>query len=283
MERDKMVCLRQRVLQGLRFIPLIIIFPSVIGIKATENTTTFDFFPDRDSSDFFSIRVPIAVVSSTEVDSINVMIINDHGYVCAEKTSIRDLEIRRLQCDQCMQGKLHVTIELKNQTQILSRTQAIVSDESRRTEICNIKPEHRREGENIRITVIKRIQEGGCRWFFRDESGHIGCCYSNRDYYNQSGGCDPYMQSFLCREGYEIPIIKEEENTCTLQISNLSIKDSGNYLTNYDRGIPTFKTYLVVANTEQAFGSGSYVGGGFKIMLFYNILMMQACTLKVIK
>jgi hypothetical protein len=221
------------------------------GMKATEHTTAFDFFPDRDSTGLFSMRVPIEVVSSTEADSINVMIRNDHGHVCAEKTSLRDLEIRGLPCDQCMQGKLHVTIEPKNQSQILSRTQTIVLDDSRRTEICELRAKHRLEGENMRITSTKRRREDGCKWLFRDESGYIGCCYSNRDYYKQSGGCDPDMQSTVCREGSEIPIIKEEGNSCTLYISNLGVKDSGNYLTNYDKGAPTFKTYLVVSVPEE--------------------------------
>lgn len=223
----------------------------VTGMKATKNTTAFDFFPDRDSTDLFSIRVPFEVVSSTEADSINVMIRNDWGYVCAEKTGIRDLEIRGLPCNQCMQGRLHVTIEPRNQSQILSTTQTIVLDESRRTEICDLGAEHRHEGENIAITAIKRRQEDGCRWLFRDESGFIGCCYSNRDYYKQTGGCDPDMQSPACRKGPETPIIKEESNTCTLHISNLVVKDSGNYLTNYDRGAPTFKAYLVVTDPEE--------------------------------
>ena len=55
------------------------------------------------------------------------------------------------------------------------------------------------------------------------------------------------MQSPVCRKGPKTPIIKEESNTCTLHISNLGVKDSGNYLTNYDRGAPTFKAYLVVS------------------------------------
>ena len=55
------------------------------------------------------------------------------------------------------------------------------------------------------------------------------------------------MQSPACREGSKIPIIKEEGKTCTLFISNLGVKDSGNYLlSNDDRGTPTFKTNLVV-------------------------------------
>ena len=187
-------------------------------------------------------------MSPTEADSINVKIRNEEGYACAEKTGVRELEIRGLPCDQCSQGKLHVTIESRNQSQILSTTETIVLDESRRrSEICNLGPEHRREQDNITITSIKRRQEDGCRWLFR--GGHIGCCFSNRDFYKQSGGCNPFMQSPACREGSEIPIINEEGNTCTLFISNLGVKDSGNYLlSNEERGTPTFKTNLMVRN-----------------------------------
>jgi len=217
------------------------------GLRAMEQISSniFDFFPDRDHLDIFSMRVPREAVSPREADSINVKIKNDQGYTCAEKTGVRELEIRGLPCDQCMQGRLHVTIEPRNQSQILSRTETIVLDESRRAEICNIRPEHRRQGENMTITSIKRRQEDGCRWFFR--GGRIGCCYSNRNFYKQSGGCNPFMQSPACREGSEIPIVEEEANTCTLHISNLDVKDSGNYLlSNDDRGTPTFKINLVV-------------------------------------
>merc|ERR1719370_424886 len=189
--------------------------------------------------------IPREAVSPREADSINVKIKNDQGYTCAEKTGVRELEIRGLPCDQCMQGRLHITIEPRNQSQILSRAETIVLDESRRAEICNLRPERRRQGENVTITTVKRRREDGCRWLFR--GGHIGCCYSNRNFYKQSGGCNPFMQSPACREGSEIPIIKEEANSCTLHISNLDVKDSGNYLlSNDDRGTPTFKINLVV-------------------------------------
>ena len=216
------------------------------------SSNIFDFFPDRDRLNIFSMRIPRDAVSPKEADSINVKIRNDQGYTCVEKTGVRELEIRGLPCDQCSQGKLHVTIEPINQSQILSTTETIVLDESRRrSEICNLRPEHRREGENMTITIIKRRQEEGCRWLFR--GGHIGCCYSNQDFYTESGGCNPFMQSPACREGSEIPIIKEEGNTCTLYISNLDVKDSGNYLlSNDDRGTPTFKTRLVVRNKIQS-------------------------------
>jgi len=217
------------------------------GLRAMEQISSniFDFFPDRDHLDIFSMRIPREAVSPREADSINVKIKNDQGYTCAEKTGVRELEIRGLPCDQCMQGRLHITIEPRNQSQILSRAETIVLDESRRAEICNLRPERRRQGENITITTVKRRQEDGCRWLFR--GGHIGCCYSNRNFYKQSGGCNPFMQSPACREGSEIPIIKEEANSCTLHISNLDVKDSGNYLlSNDDRGTPIFKINLVV-------------------------------------
>ena len=217
------------------------------GLRAMEQISSniFDFFPDRDHLDIFSMRVPREAVSPRAADSINVKIKNDQGYTCAEKTGVRELEIRGLPCDQCMRGRLHVTIEPRNQSQILSKTESIVLDESRRAEICNLRPEHRRQEENMTITTIKRRQEDGCRWLFR--GGRIGCCYSNRNFYKQSGGCNPFMQSPACREGSEIPIVEEEANTCTLHISNLDVKDSGNYLlSNDDRGTPTFKINLVV-------------------------------------
>ena len=210
------------------------------------SSNIFEFFPDRDRLNIFSMRIPREAVSPTEADSINVKIVNDQGYVCVEKTAVRELEIRGLLCDQCMQGRLHVTIEPRNQSQIFSRRETTVLDESRRREeICNLRPKHRCEGENVTITSIKHWQKDGCRWLFR--GGRIGCCYSNRDFYTEYGGCNPFMQSPACREGSETPIIKEEGDTCTLFISNLGIKDSGNYLlSNVERGTPTFKFNLMV-------------------------------------
>ena len=231
------------------------------------NNSNFEFYPDRDNIKFFSLRIPISVVfsnvpdvleraargavSSGEPDSINVKIENDQGYICAEERDTYDLEISGLPCDRCMKGKLLVTIESKNGNEILSKTKTILSDESKRAEICSLKPESRKQGESLVITSPKQNPEDGCRWVFRDAGGSTGCCFSNRDYYTQTGGCDPRMQSSSCRKGSEKPILVEEENSCTLRISNLRPADSGNYLSNFQYETPGFKKVLVVECEEE--------------------------------
>jgi len=146
---------------------------------------------------------------------------NDRGYICAEERESHSLEISGLSCDHCMNGKLLVTIETKKKDEILSKTRTILSDESKRDEICSLQPENKKQGEDLIVTSPKQKPEDGCRWVFRDAGGSIGCCYSNRDYYTETGGCDPRMQSSACRKGSESPILVEEENSCTLRINNL--------------------------------------------------------------
>ena len=233
-----------------------------------ETNFDLDVFPDRDSIKLFSVRIPISVVIAKEPgvlervprkaappnndpDSINVKIENDEGYVCAEVRDSRHLEISGLPCDQCMRGKLTVTVETRKKNGILSKFRTLLSDESKRAEICSLQPENRKEGEDLVVTSLKENPEDGCRWVFRDAGGSTGCCFSNRDYYTQTGGCDPRMQSSSCRKGSEKPILVEEENSFTLRISNLRPADSGNYLSNFQYETPGFKKVLVVECEEE--------------------------------
>jgi len=224
--------------------------------------TNFDFFPDRDNIKLFSLRIPITVLSAEvqdaservprkalpprNPDSINVKVENDQGYICAEERESHNLEISRLPCDRCKNGELLVTIEMKKGNEILSTSSKILFDESRRAEICSLQPEKRKQGEDLVVTSPKQKPEDGCRWVFRDAGGSVGCCYSNRDYYTESGGCDPRMQSSACRKGSESPILAEEENSCTFRINNLKPADSGNYLSQFKYSTPGFKKILFV-------------------------------------
>merc|ERR1719278_530731 len=146
-----------------------------------------------------------------------------------------------------MNGKLLVTVETKKGEEILFKiNKKGLYDESRRAEICNLKPEERKQGEALVITSPKQNPEYGCRWVFRDAGSSTGCCFSNRDYYTQTGGCDPRMQSSSCRKGSEEPILEEEENSCTLRINNLRPADSGNYLSKFQFTTPGYKKVLLV-------------------------------------
>ena len=207
---------------------------------------SFGFHPDRDNIGIFSVRVPREAFPAIEPDSISVRIENDQGYICAEERESYNLEINGLPCDQCMNGKLQIALETKKGDQILSRTHTILSDESKRTEICSLQPQRKKEGEDLVVTSPKEHPEDGCRWVFRDAGGSVGCCYSNRDYYTQTGGCDPRMQSSACRKGSESPILEEEENSCTLRINNLRPADSGNYLSKFQFASPGFKKFILV-------------------------------------
>ena len=61
--------------------------------EATGDYMLYGFFPDRDNLNVFSVRVPRKAVIDKKTDSINVKIENDQGYICAEETRSRDLEI----------------------------------------------------------------------------------------------------------------------------------------------------------------------------------------------
>jgi len=233
-----------------------------LSVPKVETNLAFDFFPDRDSINLFSLRIPIRAVfakesdvseriprnaaSPKEPDSINVKIENEEGYICAEERDSHDLEISGLPCDHCMNGKLLVTIETKKEDEILSKTRTILSDEAKRSVICSLQTESKKQGEDLVVTSPKQKPEDGCRWVFRDAGGSVGCCYSNRDYYTQTGGCDPRMQSSACRKGSESPILVEEENSCTFRINNLKPADSGNYLSRFEFSTPGFKKILFV-------------------------------------
>jgi hypothetical protein len=193
-----------------------------------------------------SERLPRKAVPPKEPDSLNVKVENDEGFICAEERESHHLEISGLPCDQCMNGKLLLTLETKKEDEILSTTQTILSDEAKRSEICSLQPEKRKQGEDIVVTSSKQKPEDGCRWVFRDAGGSVGCCYSNRDYYTQNGGCDPRMQSSACRKGSEIPILEEKENSCTLRINNLRPADSGFSLSRFMFSTPGFKKILSV-------------------------------------
>jgi hypothetical protein len=261
---------------------------SALTNASAVNKTTFGFYPDRDNVELFSLRIPINVVAPTEPDvservprkavstkepdSINVKIVNDQGYICAEERESRNLEISGLPCDQCMQGKLLVTLETKKGNEILSTTHTILSDESKRAEICSLQPESKKEGEDLIVTSPKEQPEDGCRWVFRDAGGSVGCCYSNRDYYTQTGGCDPRMQSLACRKGSEIPILVEEENSCTLHISNLRPADSGNYLSRFKYSTPGFKKILFVEDEGEL----------CKLCISFFVFLSSICLLGVL-
>ena len=193
-----------------------------------------------------SERVTRKAILHKKPDSINVKIENDEGYICAEERESHNLEISGLPCDQCMIGNLLVTLETKKGDEILSNISALLSDKSKRAEICSLQPESRKEGEDLVVTSPKQKPEDGCRWVFRDAGGSTGCCYSNRDYYTQSGGCDPRMQSLACRKGSESPILVEEENICILRIHNLRPADSGNYLSKFKYSTPGFKKIILI-------------------------------------
>jgi len=234
----------------------------ILSALTNARAVNFDFYPDRDDAKLFSLRIPTSVVSPKEPDvservpstavppkepdSINVKIVNDRGYICAEKRKSHKLEISGLPCDHCMNGKLLVTIETKKEDEILSKTRMILSDEVKRSEICSLQTESKKQGEDLVVTSPKQKPEDGCRWVFRDAGGSVGCCYSNRDYYTQRGGCDPRMQSSACRKGSESPLLVEEENSCTLRINNLKPADSGNYLSRFKFSTPGFKKILLV-------------------------------------
>jgi len=231
-------------------------------VPETDTNLVFGFFPDRDSINLFSIRIPNSVVTTKESDvpqrvtrkadprekpdSISVKIKNNQGYICAEERESHNLEISGLPCDHCMNGKLLVTIETKKENEILSKTRTILSEEAKRSEICSLQTESKKQGEDLIVTSSKQKPGDGCRWVFRDAGGSVGCCFSNRDYYTQTGGCDPRMQSSACRKGSESPILVEEENSCTLRINNLRPSDSGNYLSRFKFSTPGFKKILLV-------------------------------------
>ena len=238
-----------------------------LSVPKVETNLAFDFFPDRDSINLFSLRIPIRAVfakesdvseriprnaaSPKEPDSLNVKVENDEGFICAEERESHNLEISGLPCNQCMNGKLLVTLETKKEDEVLSTTHTILSDESKREEICSLQPEKQKQGEDLVVTSLKQKSEDGCRWVFRDAGGSVGCCYSNRDYYTQTGGCDPRMQSLACRKGSESPILVEEENSCTLRINNLRPADSGNYLSRFKFSTPGFKKILSVEDDAE--------------------------------
>jgi len=246
---------------------------SVFANTSAVKETTFGFHPDRDNIGVFTLRIPISFVSPKELnvsesvpreaafskkpDSLNAKIENDEGFICAEERESHSLEISKLPCDHCMNGKLLVTIETKKGNEILSKTQTILSDESKRAEICNLRQEKQKQGEDLVVTSPKQKSEDGCRWAFRDAGGFIGCCYSNRDYYTQTGGCDPRMQSSACRKGSESPILREEQNSCTFLIENLRPADSGNYLSNFIDETPGFKKVLTVEGDGEILSSGN--------------------------
>ena len=252
------------------------------------NDATFGFYPDRDDVNFFSLRIPISIVSAKEPDvservarkpvsriqipdSINVKIKNDEGYICAEERNSHNLEISGLPCDQCMNSNLLVTIETKKGDKILSNMSALLSDQSRRAELCSLQPERRKEGEDLVVTSPKEELEDGCRWVFRDAGGSVGCCYSNRVSYTQSGGCDPRMQSLACRKGSEGPILVDEENSCILRISNLRPADSGNYLSKFKYSTPGFKKILRVEDDGEIPTLG-IATIGLSSLLFLSVL-----------
>jgi len=278
---------------------------SALTNTSAVNKTTFGFYPDRDNVELFSLRIPISVVSPTEPDvsehiprkavspkkpdSINIKIVNAQGYICAEERDSHNLEISGLPCDQCMNGKLLVTLETKKEDEVLSTTHTILSDESKREEICSLQPEKQKQGEDLVVTSPKQKPEDGCRWVFRDAGGSVGCCYSNRDYYTQTGGCDPRMQSSACRKGSEIPILVEEENSCILRISNLRPSDSGNYLSRFKYSTPGFKKILLVECEQECSteNEGEFPTIGISViclstLLLLGVLSVIICLLRTV-
>jgi len=275
----------------------------ILSALTNARAVNFDFYPDRDDAKLFSLRIPTSVVSPKEPDvservpstadppkepdSINVKIVNDRGYICAEKRKSHKLEISGLPCDHCMNGKLLVTIETKKEDEILSKTRTILSEEAKRSEICSLQSEKRKQGEDLVVTSPKQKPEDGCRWVFRDAGGSVGCCYSNRDYYTQTGGCDPRMQSSSCRKGSEIPILEEEENSCTLRISNLRPSDSGNYLSRFKYSTPGFKKILSVEDYGEfpTFGISIICLSSFFILGVLTVILylLRAAISKLVK
>merc|ERR1719367_2595838 len=168
-----------------------------------------------------------------------------------------------------MNGKLLLTIETKKRNEILSTIRTILSNESQRAEICSLQPESKKQGEDLVVVSPKNQGEDGCRWVFRDAWGLIGCCYSNRDYYTETGGCDPRMQSSACRKGSERPILMEEENSCTIRINKLWPADSGNYLSNFEYETPGFKKVLMVE-------------GDGKIISKASVLIIWLCSFSLL-
>jgi hypothetical protein len=59
------------------------------------------------------------------------------------------------------------------------------------------------------------------------------------------------MQSSACRKGSESPTLKEEQNSCTLLMSNLRPTDSGNYLSRFKYSTPGFKKILLVEGGDK--------------------------------
>ena len=246
--------------------------------------TEFKFYPDRDSNKVFSIRIPISIAIHKQQgflgqaprvkpppgksNLISIKIENDQGYTCAEKRMLRDLEISGLPCDHCMKGKLLLKLDVQKYGEILNTTHAVLSDESKRMQICNLQPKRQKQSEDLIITSTKNGSEHSCRWVFRDFKGSIGCCYSKQDYYTQSGGCDPRMQSLGCRKGVESPILVEERDSCTLRIPNPKPADSGNYLSEFHYATPGFKKVIIVEEKESHFPVFEVI----IICLFYFII-----------
>merc|ERR1712130_87111 len=260
---------------------------AAVSKTAIDEEISYGFHPDRDNTNIFSMRVPRKAVPAIEPDSISVKVENDEGYICAEEAEIHDLEINGLPCDHCVNSELLITIETKKENEIMSKTQTILSDESKRAAICNLQPEKRKQGEDLIMKSPKQKSEDGCRWVFRDAGGSIGCCYSNRDYYTETGGCDPRMQSSACRKGSESPILVEEENSCTLRINNLRPADSGNYLSKFLFETPGFKKIILVEGGCE--GSVSYVMIALSFAIVFGILtslylyVQRTSVLKLIK
>ena len=223
---------------------------SFLVLFTNSNTTSegaFGFYPDRDNISLFSIRIPIsAIYPKLREFSVSVKIENFQGYTCAQESPIQDLEIERLPCDHCSRGRLLVKLETKKENEMVSSFRAVLPDEKERMKICSLRPESRKRGQDLVITSPKDHPGDACRWVFRDISGRNGCCYSNRNYFNQTGGCDPRMQSPGCRKGVKRPNLTETQTSCIFRMHNLSPADSGNYLSKFLYETPGFKKLVFV-------------------------------------
>ena len=191
----------------------------------------FGFYPDRDNFNLFSIRIPTsAIYPKLRSLSISVKIKNVQGYTCAQESTIQDLEIKSLPCDRCSRGRLLVKLETKKENEIVLSFCAVLIDKKKRGKICNLHPERRKRCQDLVVT---------------------GCCYSNQDYFNQTGGCDPRMQSPGCRRGFKSPLLTETQSSCIFHIHNLTPADSGSYLSKFLYETPGFKKFVPVKDEYQ--------------------------------
>ena len=231
---------------------------------------SFKTFPDRDHFDIFTIKI----VSDSVKEFSKVVVKNESGYLCAEMYNLQSTtEITGLLCRYCRDNNLHVSIDYRNFNNSNLSRNFTVSENKKRKEICSIQPLKRNAGENV--TFLSPLSyNDSCRFIFRNSNGYTGCCYSNRDFYTQVGGCDPLMQSKNCRKEKQTPELSVSGNFCIFHIPYLLPSDEGNYLSNFEHETPQFKSNLVI-NSSHSFQLGL-------IIIIITLVCAFVCVLLVL-